>query len=128
MSAVLLDTHVLLWWLQGGSKLSPAARTIMQKPGPVLVSAASAWEIAIKYKAGRLDVARTLISRFQSAIEEEHFVELPISIRHAIQAGLLAGSQRDPFDRMLIAQAQVEAIPVISTDRCFDEFKVSRVW
>src|ERR1700720_1434550 len=100
MSAVLLDTHVLLWWLQGGSKLSPTARTVMQSPGQVLVSAASAWEIAIKYKAGKLDAPSALVARFQSVIEAEKFVELPISVRHALEAGLLKGSHKDPFDRV----------------------------
>lgn len=93
-----------------------------------MVSAASAWEIAVKYKAGKLDAAPALISRFQAAFEEEPFVELPITVAHAIHAGLLEGSHRDPFDRMLIAQARIESVPVVSTDRCFDDFKVARLW
>ena len=128
MSAVLLDTHVLLWWLQGGSKLSPTARTVMQSPGQVLVSAASAWEIAIKYKAGKLDAPSALVARFQSVIEAEKFVELPISVRHALEAGLLKGSHKDPFDRVLIAQARAERVAVVSTDKCFDDYGVSRLW
>jgi len=129
MNAVLLDTHVLLWWLQGESKLSPTAQAIIQNPGyRVLVSAASAWEIAIKYKAGKLDAARALVARFQSAIEAENFVELPISVRHAIEAGLLKGSHKDPFDRVLIAQARAERVAVVSTDKCFDDYGVSRLW
>jgi PIN domain nuclease of toxin-antitoxin system len=128
MNAVLLDTHVLLWWLQGGSKLSQTARTVMQGPSQVLVSAASAWEIAIKYKAGKLDAASALVARFQSVIEAENFVELPISVRHALDAGLLKGSHKDPFDRVLIAQARAERVAVVSTDKCFDDYGVSRLW
>ena|SRR6266404_1981721 len=128
MNAVLLDTHVLLWWLQGGSKLSPTARTIMQSRGQVLVSAASAWEISIKYRAGKLDAASALMARFQSVIEAENFVQLPISVRHAIDAGLLKGPHKDPFDRVLIAQARAEGVAVISTDKCFDDYGVSRLW
>jgi PIN domain nuclease of toxin-antitoxin system len=128
MNAVLLDTHVLLWWLQGGSKLSPTARTIMQSRGQVLVSAASAWEISIKYRAGKLDAASALMARFQSVIEAENFVELPISVRHAIDAGLLKGPHKDPFDRVLIAQARAEGVAVVSTDKCFDDYGVSRLW
>ncbi len=128
MNAVLLDTHVLLWWLQGGSKLSPTARTIMQSRGQVLVSAASAWEISIKYRAGKLDAASALMARFQSVIEAENFVELPISVRHAIDAGLLKGPHKDPFDRVLIAQARSEGVAVVSTDKCFDDYGVSRLW
>ena len=129
MTTVLLDTHIVLWWLQGGSRLSARAKAALQDPGVrVLVSAASAWEIAIKYKAGKLDAAPALVARFESLIEAENFVELAISVRHAIEAGLLKGSHRDPFDRVLIAQARVEGVAVVSTDKCFDDYGVARLW
>jgi PIN domain nuclease of toxin-antitoxin system len=128
MNAVLLDTHVLLWWLQGGRNLSSKARAIVLDPAAkALVSAASAWEIAIKFKAGKLD-AGGLVSRFHSVLDENRFVELPVSAAHAIKAGLLEGSHKDPFDRMLIAQAQVENVPIVSNDKVFDRFSVRRVW
>jgi PIN domain nuclease of toxin-antitoxin system len=128
MNEVLLDTHVLLWWLQGGSNLSLRARTIVVDPAAkVLVSAASAWEIAIKFKAGKLD-AGGLVARFHSILEENRFVELPVSVTHAIRAGLLEGIHKDPFDRMLVAQAQVENVPIVSNDKVFDRFSVRRVW
>ena len=127
--SVLLDTHIVLWWLEGGSAISRKALRVLQDPATrVLVSAASAWEVAIKYKAGKLEAARTLVSRFEAAIEEEDFVELPVSIRHAVQAGMLSGSHKDPFDRMLIAQAKIEDVPVISTDKCFDQYAIQRIW
>jgi PIN domain nuclease of toxin-antitoxin system len=129
VTAVLLDTHVVLWWLEGGNQISRTARTILQDPtSRVLVSAVSAWEIAIKYKAGKLEGASTLVSRFEAAIEEEHFIALPISIHHAVQAGMLHGKHKDPFDRMLIAQALAEHLPVLSTDACFDRYAVRRIW
>ncbi len=129
MTTVLLDTHILLWWLQGGSRLSAKAKAILQDPGVrVLVSAASAWEIAIKRKAGKLDDATALVGRFESALEEESFAELAISVRHAVEAGLLKGTHRDPFDRMLIAQARLEGVAVVSTDKCFDAYGVPRLW
>ena len=129
VKGILLDTHVLLWWLQGGSKLSPKARAIIQDPGSrVLVSAASAWEIAIKHRAGKLDVSRSLVAHFQEAIERENFAELPISARHAIAAGLLKGPHKDPFDRMLVAQAQTDGLVAVSTDKCFDSYGVQRIW
>jgi PIN domain nuclease of toxin-antitoxin system len=129
MTTVLLDTHIFLWWTQGASQLSAKAKAVLQDPGVrVLVSAASAWEIAIKYKAGKLDAAAALIARFGSVIEAENFVELPISVRHATEAGLLKGPHRDPFDRVLIAQARVERVAVVSTDRCFDDYGVARLW
>jgi PIN domain nuclease of toxin-antitoxin system len=128
MNKVLLDTHVLLWWLQGGSNLSARARTIVLNPAAkALVSAASAWEIAIKFKAGKLD-AGGLVARFHSILDENRFVELPVSATHAIRAGLLEGSHKDPFDRMLIAQAQVENVPIVSNDKVFDRFSVRRLW
>ena len=129
VNAVLLDTHIVLWWLQGGQRLSVNAKNAIRTSAVrVLVSAASAWEIAIKYRAGKLDAARPLIDRFQNALAEEHFEELPISVRNAIQAGLLKGAHKDPFDRLLIAQAQEQRIPVISTDKCFDDYGIARIW
>ena len=125
---VLLDTHVLLWWLGGESKLSRRARhTIQNQETTVLVSAASAWEIAIKTKAGKLD-AGPLVANFHNELAQEGFSELPISSDHAIRAGLLEGPHRDPFDRMLAAQAQAENLAVISKDSFFDAFGVRRIW
>lgn len=125
---VLLDTHVLLWWLEGGSQLSRRARNLIQNPGTtVFVSAASAWEIAIKCAVGRLQ-AGPLVADFQKELDEEGFVELPIFARHAIRAGLPKGPHKDPFDRMLAAQAEAENLPVISKDESFDELGVRRIW
>jgi PIN domain nuclease of toxin-antitoxin system len=125
---VLLDTHVLLWWLEGGAKLSRGARRVIQdQETTVLVSAASAWEIAIKSQAGKLE-ARPLVTDFQGELDREAFAELPISSHHAIRAGTLTGSHRDPFDRMLIAQALAENVPVIRKDKLFDGYGVRRIW
>jgi PIN domain nuclease of toxin-antitoxin system len=125
---VLLDTHVLLWWLQGGSKLSPKVLGIVRdRESKLLVSAASAWEIAIKHKAGKLEAA-DLVARFEACLDTEGFEGLPISIAHAVRAGLLKEVHKDPFDRMLIAQAQVENVPIISNDRVFDGFSIRRLW
>jgi PIN domain nuclease of toxin-antitoxin system len=125
---VLLDTPVLLWWLDGESKLSRRARRAIQnQETTVLVSAASAWEIAIKTKAGKLD-AGPLVANFHNELVQEGFSELPISSDHAIRAGLLEGPHKDPFDRMLAAQAQAENLAVISKDSFFDAFGVRRIW
>jgi PIN domain nuclease of toxin-antitoxin system len=125
---VLLDTPVLLWWLGGESKLSRRARRAIQnQETTVLVSAASAWEIAIKTKAGKLD-AGPLVANFHNELVQEGFSELPISSDHAIRAGLLEGPHKDPFDRMLAAQAQAENLAVISKDSFFDAFGVRRIW
>jgi PIN domain nuclease of toxin-antitoxin system len=129
VNAVLLDTHVVLWWLEGGSRVSRRARTLIEDSAvKVFVSAASFWEIAIKYKAGKLDAAASLVSRFANEMEDNRFTELPVSIRHAIVAGLLETKHKDPFDRMLIAQARVEKLTILSTDSRFDEYDVPRLW
>jgi len=125
---VLLDTHALLWWVERAARLSPAARRALENAeNIVLVSAATAWEIAIKSAAGKLQ-AGPLVTDFQGQLEEEGFAELPISAGHAVRAGLLPGPLRDPFDRMLIAQAQAENLTIISRDAQFDRYAVPRVW
>jgi PIN domain nuclease of toxin-antitoxin system len=124
----LLDTHALLWWLESPTRLSRRARSVIEdQETTVLVSAACAWEIAIKSRSGNLE-AGSLVADFSRELEEEGFTELPISAAHAIRAGLLEGPLRDPFDRMLIAQAQAENLSVISRDKWFDEYGVRRVW
>jgi len=124
----LLDTHVLLCWLEGGTKLSRRARNVIQnQETTVLVSAVSAWEIAIKSEAGKLE-AGPLVIDFHKELEGEGFAELPISAHHAIRAGILKGPHRDPFDRMLIAQGQAESLPVISQAKVFDDYGVRRIW
>ena len=128
VNRVLLDTHVLLWWFQASRKLSSKALTVFRDPETtVLVSAACAWEIAIKHKSGRLEAA-DLVANFEARLESDRFAELPITVTHAIRAGLLKESHKDPFDRMLIAQAQCERIPIVTTDRRFEDYDVQRIW
>jgi PIN domain nuclease of toxin-antitoxin system len=128
MTRILLDTHALIWWLEGGMKLSPAARLAIANPeSTVLVSAASAWEIAIKQHAGKFRVP-DLIKDFQGRLQQEGFVELPISIEHAVTAGALPGSQKDPFDRVLIAQSQVENAAMVTRDSLFRKYAVQCIW
>ena len=126
---VLLDTHALLWWLSDDASLPGSARKIIALPAnSVLVSAASAWEIATKVRIGKLPSATDLASDFAAHLDQEGFEVLPISLEHAVRAGLLPGPHRDPFDRMLIAQAQSENIPLVSNDAVFDNYKVRRIW
>lgn len=125
---VLIDTHVLIWWLDGGNRLSSQVRNVFRDPdSTILVSAASAWEIAIKSATGKID-AGPLIDGFENEIQQEGFVELPILARHAVRAGLLSGPHKDPFDRMLAAQALTENVPLISRDAHFDSYAVRRIW
>lgn len=115
---LLLDTHVLLWWLADDPLLPPPARDAITTPeNEVFVSAASAWEIAIKKAAGRLVAPDDLLD----AIAASYFMTLPISVAHATIAGGLHPHHSDPFDRMLIAQAMAEGPTVISLDARFSE-------
>lgn len=126
---ILLDTHALLWWLADDPAPGTRARTaIATTKNTVLVSAASAWEIATKVRLGKLSSATQLAAEFGGHVEREGFQELPISIEHAARAGLLDGAHKDPFDRMLIAQAQAENLALVSNETAFDAFGVRRIW
>jgi PIN domain nuclease of toxin-antitoxin system len=125
----LLDTHALLWWLSDDPALTRAVRKIIaQTKNTLTVSAASAWEIAIKVRLGRLPTAADLAADFSGLIEREGFQLLAISAEHGIRAGLLPGPHKDPFDRMLIAQAQAENMPLISDEVSFESYGVRRLW
>ena len=125
----LLDTHALLWWLDGDERLPVVARNwIGEQTHTVLVSAASAWEIAAKVRIGKLPGAVEVAESFQACLLEQGFTPLGITIDHAIRAGSLSGPHRDPFDRMLIAQAQAENIPLISNETLFDDYGIRRIW
>jgi PIN domain nuclease of toxin-antitoxin system len=126
---LLLDTHALLWWLTDDPQLGVRARTaIANTSNTVVVSAASAWEIATKVRLGNLTAAARLADDFAGYIEREGFWALPISVDHAARAGLLPGPHKDPFDRMLIAQAQAENLALVSNEAAFDTYGVRRIW
>jgi PIN domain nuclease of toxin-antitoxin system len=125
----LLDTHALLWWLTDSPLLTkPARKIVAEAKNSIFVSAASAWEIATKVRLGKLPTAADLAADFPRQLEQEGFEMLPISGNHAIRAGLLPGSHKDPFDRMLIAQAQAENLAIVSNEVVFDSYGVRRIW
>ena len=122
MALVLLDTHAFLWWLADDAKLGTAAREVIGDPATVVyVSAATAWEIAVKREAGRL-VAPGNVARW---ISDNDFAELPITVEHAVAAAELPKHHRDPFDRMLVAQARVEDLTLVSHDEAVAKYSVS---
>ena len=126
---VLLDSHALLWWLFDSPKLSVTARALISdRSNTVLVSAASAWEIATKHRLGKLPEATVLLGDFSGWIEKAAFNELPISISHARRAGSWPQPHRDPFDRMLAAQSAEENIPLLSVDEAQKAFGVMLLW
>lgn len=125
----LLDTHTLLWSFNADSSLSARARHLIEDGrNEILVSAASAWEIATKVRLGKLPGGGDLISDFEYYLKQLGFDSLSISLSHAVRAGSLRGEHRDPFDRMLIAQAQNENLAIVSNDRIFDTYHVQRIW
>jgi PIN domain nuclease of toxin-antitoxin system len=125
----LLDTHALLWVFNSDPGLSSRARkTVENEENELLVSAASIWEIATKVRLGKLPTGAQFIADLDYYLKRLNLEGLPVSVAHAARAGTLPGDHRDPFDRMLIAQAQQEDIPIISNDRIFDVYHVRRVW
>ncbi len=126
---LLLDTHALLWWLAGDEQLSLAARKAIAEEGNgIFVSTASAWEIATKHRFGRLPGVEAIVADLDGAIANQGFAALPISLRHGQAAGALPGPHRDPFDRMLIAQAMLEDLVLVSNELPFDAYGVRRLW
>ena len=126
---LLLDTHALLWWLDGDRRLSlKARRAIASPPNSILVSAASAWEITTKARLGKLPGAADVAADVAGCIASQGFAALDITVLHAQRAGGLAGEHRDPFDRMLIAQGQLEDVAIVSNDEVFDQYGVRRFW
>jgi PIN domain nuclease of toxin-antitoxin system len=125
----LLDTHTLLWCFNDSRSLSLTARKIIEEgSNEILVSAASGWELATKVRMGKLPTGEELMSDLDRYLAQLGFESLPISLQHAVRAGRLPGEHRDPFDRMLISQALIEDLPIISNDRVFDEYQVRRIW
>lgn len=126
---LLLDTHALIWWLAGDEALSRRARdAIADEANEIIVSAASAMEIATKFRIGKLPGAAVLAQDFEAIIAEQGFGELPISVHHAKLAGEMNIAQKDPFDRFLIAQAQAEDMVLVSNEALFDGFAIKRLW
>jgi len=126
---LLLDTHAFLWWLEGNERLPPHSRELIgDAETQVYVSAASAWEICTKVRLGKLPGAATVANDALGCVRSQAFTALDISIAHAQRAGHLPGTHRDPFDRMLVAQALSLDIAIVSNERLFDSWGVRRVW
>jgi PIN domain nuclease of toxin-antitoxin system len=118
--SLLLDTHVLIWWDEG-RRLAPEARRAIEEADAVYVSAATAWEVAIKIGLGRLRPTRTV----EEATRESGFLELPVTFRHAERVASLPAHHRDPFDCLLVAQAEVEQLTLVTRDPVFGRYPVA---
>jgi PIN domain nuclease of toxin-antitoxin system len=125
----LLDTHTLIWWMTSDPHLSKVGRgLITDRANTAVISAVSAWEIATKVRLGRLPSAAELIEDFVGEMERQRIEILDVTAKHGIRAGSLPGPHKDPFDRMLIAQALCESIPIVSNDQALDGYGITRLW
>jgi PIN domain nuclease of toxin-antitoxin system len=122
---LLLDTHILLWWLFDDPKLpAPARAGIASAGNSCWVSAGSAWEIATKHRLGKLAEAGDVAQRLPEYLRRARFSPLAVTVEHAMAAGALPGSHRDPFDRLLAAQARAEGMTLVTVDPIFDSLGV----
>lgn len=125
----LADTHVFLWAILTPEKLTDRVRSLFEDPrAELLVSLATPWEMAIKAGIGKLEDGATILSNFESILASGAYRFVETSIGHAIQSGLLPRHHKDPFDRLLIAQALDLDVPILSCDEVFDRYAVKRVW
>lgn len=126
---LLLDTHAVIWWFQGNLRMTRTAReAVARDDTAVFVSAVSAFEISLKHWLGKLPEASPLVADFSAMLAEQGFESLALTADHAIRAGGLSIAHRDPFDRLLIAQALVEDLTLVSNERLFDAMGVARIW
>lgn len=126
---VLLDTHALLWWFTDDARLSPTARDVIaDETNEVYASAASGWEVATKQRLGKLNDLPQAADRFAELVSADGFLPLPITTLHALRAGGYDVADRDPFDRMLAAQSEIERLSLVTLDPAFKRFKVEVVW
>ncbi len=126
---VLLDAHVFLWWTAADDRLSDRARDVIRDGrNECLVSVASMWEIAIKDAKGDLELPEDVEYFIEDRLVRNRWTELPIARRHALRAASLPPIHRDPFDRILVAQSQIESIPLITTDAAITRYDVETIW
>jgi PIN domain nuclease of toxin-antitoxin system len=129
VSGYLLDTHTALWWWTELPRLSAVARDVLESTDlPIAVSAASAFEISLKWRLGKLPHLGDPRNSYEPLMSRNGFAELKVTSEHAIRAGTLAGTHRDPFDRMIAAQALVEGLTVLTRDREIAGFGCKVLW
>lgn len=126
---LLVDTHVFIWWKSESPRLTRLAReALTREDATVFVSVASAWEMAIKVGSGKLPEAKELLANFETAVTEEGFELLEIQLPHVRLAGLMPSPHRDPFDRLLAAQASIEGLTLVSSDAKIAELGAAVLW
>ena len=125
----LLDTHAFLWWVSDDDRLTPRARDLIgEGVDEILFSVVTSWEIVVKAGLGRLQLAREPAGFVSEHLSKNSFTVLPVHLRHTLALADLPDHHRDPFDRMLIAQATAEGAPIISGDRALGGYSVTVIW
>jgi PIN domain nuclease of toxin-antitoxin system len=125
----LIDTHTLIWFANSNPALSSKARTLIEDPfNKVSVSVVSIWEIAIKVSSGKLNLGKSFKEFVQDHVRNTNFFVMDVNLWHTIEVETLPFHHRDPFDRLLIAQAITENLPIVSGDAVFDNYAVTRIW
>lgn len=126
---MLLDTHAFLWWNAAEDRLSDEARAVITDGGTeVLLSVASIWEVATKVAKGRLTIPGEVGQYVAERLERNHWLSLPLDVNHAVRAATLPMIHTDPFDRMLVAQAQLEGVPILTKDAAITRYDVETIW
>jgi PIN domain nuclease of toxin-antitoxin system len=126
---VLLDTHTFLWFVLGEPQLTANAKALIEEPGnEKLVSPASYWELAIKISLGKYTLSQPYKEFMERGIVANGFIVLPVELKHTAVLTTLPFHHRDPFDRLIIAQAMAEGIAIVSGDTAFDAYPVTRLW
>ena len=126
---LLLDTHAFAWWMIEPARLAPKAYNSISDPdNEVHVSAVSIWEMSIKHHVGRWPEIGATLTDLKRQMHETDFLELPITLAHGLEAGRLRGPHRDPFDRLLIAQARIDGLVIVTADRVFAAYGVPTLW
>jgi len=128
VARLLLDTHAVVWWLIGDARVGAGSREAISGAREVYVSAASAWELSTKARLGKWPDAEPLARDLAAWVARQGMRPLAVTLDHGARAGLLPGPHRDPFDRMLIVQCQVEGLTIVSADAVFDRYGVRRIW
>jgi PIN domain nuclease of toxin-antitoxin system len=126
---LLLDTHSFLWWVTDDPRLPASARAaIGDEENTIYISAAGAWEMSTKHRLGKLDWATDAVKRFAELVAADGFEHLPVTYGHALKAGSFPTLHRDPFDRMLAAQSELEGLPLVTRDPAFATFGTRTLW
>jgi PIN domain nuclease of toxin-antitoxin system len=128
VKSLLLDTHAFLWWVADDPRLSRRAREAVTEAGLVLLSVASCWEIAIKVSLGKLTLSQPVDRFLAEHLGINQFTLLPIELDHAASVATLPFLHRDPFDRLIAAQALYEELPIVSSDPIFKRYKLKEIW